>query len=282
MSVNSLSRRGKKILVEDEMESIFHLLVYICIRFLPSSVSKVPQFIHDYFDAYVDAGDWFMCGDRKRTAMIVGQILVDGSPLTILCGKASADATTTAAVAIADPHLGNTVPRSVVQGVQSTPSPPSALGTGASSADKHKLKEHPINAILKKLLESIHAYYRLCHEDNPVDAFIPTVTVWPEDEEAVLPTGPQTDFIVLMGMLAPKATETPLGEGPSSSQEMTPELREDLESRAALIQSHQSVLDLFFSALGGRRGIYSIPPEWPRNDKIEDQLASSRRGTDAH
>ena len=270
MSVNSLNRRWKKILVEDEMESIFHLLVYLCVRFLPTNVQDVPQFIHDYFDAYVDTGDWFICGKQKNNAMITGQILLEGgSPLKVLWDKASADTMIARLTAVADPRPGNTAPRSVAQGVQSTGSPPSALGTGASSTNKPT--EHPINAILNALLQSFHAYYSLCHEDNPdTGAHASTPPAEPEPreaggEDAALRDLATDDITDILDDLAPRVTVTTVGTNPP----MTAEQRKSLESRAALIQSHQGVINLFWSAM---RGTTNARPEWPKNDKIEDRL----------
>ena len=269
MSVNSLNRRWKKILVEDEMESIFHLLVYICVRFLPTNVQDVPQFIHDYFDAYVDTGDWFICGKQKNNAMMLGQILLEGgSPLKVLWDKASADTMIARLTAVADPRPGNTAPRSVAQGVQSTGSPPSALGTGASSTDKPT--EHPINAILNALLQSFHAYYSLCHEDNP-DTGAHASTPGPARPKPRGAGGGKVarltlsndPFIGILDFTAPPSLVTAI----KTDSLMTAQKRQELEERAALIQSHRGVVNLFVWAMYN-----DDAPAWPTNDKLEDRL----------
>ena len=148
MSVHALTSRWNITLLKDEMESFFHLLVYMSVRFLPSNVRDVPRFIHDYFDAYSDRGDWRACGDRKSTSMIGGMILVDcGLPLQFFWDQASADAMMAAVAAAADP-------RRTSAASQSATSPPATI------------IRHPINAILETLLYSIHARYRLRNEDH--------------------------------------------------------------------------------------------------------------------
>ncbi|KAI0333035.1 hypothetical protein GY45DRAFT_1245657, partial [Cubamyces sp. BRFM 1775] len=52
MSANALRHPSKRIIVQDDMESLFHLLLYKAIRYLPHNCSEVGRFVEKYFDGY--------------------------------------------------------------------------------------------------------------------------------------------------------------------------------------------------------------------------------------
>ncbi|KAI0669726.1 hypothetical protein C8Q78DRAFT_1041765 [Trametes maxima] len=76
MSANALDDHSKVIDVPDELESFFHVLIYLAVRFLPHNLthSSVPQFLRDYFDDYTPHAQGFRCGRTKAGAMEHGRI----------------------------------------------------------------------------------------------------------------------------------------------------------------------------------------------------------------
>ncbi|KAI0365598.1 hypothetical protein BV20DRAFT_954056 [Pilatotrama ljubarskyi] len=74
MSAQALDNPGKSIVVEDELESFFHVLLYFAIRFLPHNCPKVSDFMHSYFDDYVTFNGGHSCGKHKMVCMMNGII----------------------------------------------------------------------------------------------------------------------------------------------------------------------------------------------------------------
>ncbi|KAI8970809.1 hypothetical protein BD414DRAFT_427293, partial [Trametes punicea] len=76
LSANALRDPRKKITVEDEMESFFHLVLYFSIRYLPSNCPDVTRFMHHYFDSYTFNGEHYFAGMTKVNVMETGKLLV--------------------------------------------------------------------------------------------------------------------------------------------------------------------------------------------------------------
>lgn len=65
----------KKILVQDELESFFHALLYMAIRFFPHNCKNVGAFIYDYFEDYLQLSNKeYRCGPAKKKAINDGYI----------------------------------------------------------------------------------------------------------------------------------------------------------------------------------------------------------------
>ncbi|KAI0767050.1 hypothetical protein C8Q74DRAFT_926851 [Fomes fomentarius] len=66
----------RPIILEDEFESTFHILLYIAIRFIPSNLDRgdVGQFLHNYFDLYTPSATGYRWGSAKMDAMEHGVI----------------------------------------------------------------------------------------------------------------------------------------------------------------------------------------------------------------
>ncbi|RPD57784.1 hypothetical protein L227DRAFT_577769, partial [Lentinus tigrinus ALCF2SS1-6] len=65
MSVRALNNPDKEIATEDEIEALFHVLLYHAVRFLPHNMVRdaVPRFLIDYFDGCRVKGDGeYACG----------------------------------------------------------------------------------------------------------------------------------------------------------------------------------------------------------------------------
>ncbi|KAI0645268.1 hypothetical protein C8Q79DRAFT_927481 [Trametes meyenii] len=76
MSVNALNKHTKPIVIQDELESFFHVLLYLCIRFLYHNLddSSVPQFMRDYFDDFAPHKTGYRCGPRKDKVITSGTL----------------------------------------------------------------------------------------------------------------------------------------------------------------------------------------------------------------
>ncbi|KAI0665641.1 hypothetical protein C8Q78DRAFT_1063344 [Trametes maxima] len=93
MSVNALNKHTKPIVIQDELESFFHVLLYICIRFLHHNLddSSVPQFMRDYFDDFAPHKTGYRCGPRKDKIITSGTLDLSpyneetDEPLHFLC-----------------------------------------------------------------------------------------------------------------------------------------------------------------------------------------------------
>ncbi|TFK88445.1 hypothetical protein K466DRAFT_662291 [Polyporus arcularius HHB13444] len=76
MSARALNNPDKEIVVEDELEAFFHVLLYHAVRFLPHNIDpdSVPKFLEDYFDGCSTKGEEYRCGMAKLMAMENGTI----------------------------------------------------------------------------------------------------------------------------------------------------------------------------------------------------------------
>ena len=89
MSVNALNDPYKDITIPDEIESFFHVLLYLAVHFLPHNINpkETEQFIVDYFDGFSNNQEGYCCGRAKQEAMTTGRIALrtynrDASVLT--------------------------------------------------------------------------------------------------------------------------------------------------------------------------------------------------------
>lgn len=76
LSAHALNDSEKLIVIQDELESVFHALVYMSIRFLPHNcaTASVGRLLYDYFDDFQDTDKGYGCGKTKLVAMRTGQI----------------------------------------------------------------------------------------------------------------------------------------------------------------------------------------------------------------
>ncbi|KAI0760000.1 hypothetical protein BD413DRAFT_617504 [Trametes elegans] len=77
LSVAALDNSSKKIILQDDLESVFHVSLYTAIQFLPHNCpdDRVGAFLYRYFDDYADVAMGEMrCGPLKRTSVTSGKI----------------------------------------------------------------------------------------------------------------------------------------------------------------------------------------------------------------
>ncbi|KAI0645292.1 hypothetical protein C8Q79DRAFT_763078 [Trametes meyenii] len=75
-SAHALSNCEKTIEIQDELESIFHVLLYVAIRFLPHNCGEdsVGHLLSSYFDDYQDTDTGYGCGFQKLYSMRNGEV----------------------------------------------------------------------------------------------------------------------------------------------------------------------------------------------------------------
>ncbi|KAI0645249.1 hypothetical protein C8Q79DRAFT_1111841 [Trametes meyenii] len=80
LSVNALNDHTKPIVIQDELESFLHVLLYICIRFLHHNLDdkSVPHFMRDYFDDFTPNVTGYHCGARKDKVITSGTLDLSG------------------------------------------------------------------------------------------------------------------------------------------------------------------------------------------------------------
>lgn len=71
MSALALNKPEKPITITDELESFFHVLLYIAIRFLPHNCAErnVGKLLYAYFDDFEDTDKGYGCGMAKLSSM---------------------------------------------------------------------------------------------------------------------------------------------------------------------------------------------------------------------
>nr|VWO97253.1 Uncharacterized protein [Ganoderma boninense] len=187
MSAHALNSPFRKIVIQDELESFFHVLIYHAIRFLPHNLKTddVGKFLHDYFDAAgTNSSGYYCCGKTKKTVMRQGAIDIseyngdhdaENTTLRFLWPSqkpvapspqeepdlpsersSSPPPASPSYVAIFDPHL-TPLPS------ECTPPPEDDCEIDDDPEPPHEEpeKEHPMNHIVDELLSWFKAYYSL-------------------------------------------------------------------------------------------------------------------------
>ncbi|KAI0645291.1 hypothetical protein C8Q79DRAFT_763039 [Trametes meyenii] len=76
ISAQALRDPEKAIEIQDELESIFHVLLYMAIRFLPSTCDddSVGYLLFSYFDGVKNTNTGYGCGEMKLKSMLYGEL----------------------------------------------------------------------------------------------------------------------------------------------------------------------------------------------------------------
>ncbi|KAI0738832.1 hypothetical protein C8Q80DRAFT_1241168 [Daedaleopsis nitida] len=76
MSANVQDKPTRVVVIPDELESIFHVLIFYGVRFLRHNLDNksVGRFLHDYFDDYWTDSEGTRCGAAKRYTVMSGTI----------------------------------------------------------------------------------------------------------------------------------------------------------------------------------------------------------------
>ncbi|KAI0629399.1 hypothetical protein C8Q77DRAFT_285251 [Trametes polyzona] len=82
MSASALADPKKGIIVQDDMESFFHILLYLAIRYLPHNCSNVGGFMDAYFDGHHKENGEYFGGVVKMNTMRNGELTSADAPIT--------------------------------------------------------------------------------------------------------------------------------------------------------------------------------------------------------
>lgn len=89
MSAALLWYRRLPVTIPDELESFFHVILYMSVRHLRSSIADddLSWFIHEFFDGFSEVDNSYKGGFMKTTSMVSGCIHVALIPLRFYTGK---------------------------------------------------------------------------------------------------------------------------------------------------------------------------------------------------
>lgn len=225
---------------QDDLESFFHVMLYMGVRYLKHNVKNVGNFMHNFFDDATYEEGRMMCGIFKSTTMRSGLITYGGKIFQFLpsSSRESKDVEETQAPGRPDfpEDLGDHPDYSAASDDGSAPDPTEVPDS------------HPLNLILYELLRWFKAYYA---KHWPMG---PTNTSFAMDNET--PYGTDEEQRQIWSMLNEDVEQTTPDEEP---QEDT--------SLAAKLDSHGPYATLLGKCVNGKHR------PWPTDDKAgEDQL----------
>ena len=233
MSALALNDPTKVINIPDEMESIFHVLLWFAIRFLPHNLPKVSvgEFLVDYFDDYTDNKQHFTCGHRKWSSMRHGEIDISNFVMNDSRSTSRSKAKSTTLLKFIVP-------------------------SDDAPFDKPNFG-HPINDVISGFLELLSAYYIL-RDPNEIPESKDPINKH-EREHRAERIG-QDRFSRLSAMLLDSDDEEEESDvSPSKKTRSSAEV----EKMAKKLESHKEVIKILFRAT-------QRPGGWPEDDKVPD------------
>ncbi len=85
MSVYSVQHPGSAVSIPDELESFLHVLLYLALRYLCSSLQSPGIFIDRYFmSSWTDEKGSTLCGELKHQVVSNGRLVLNTKPITFL------------------------------------------------------------------------------------------------------------------------------------------------------------------------------------------------------
>ena len=205
MSVKTCDDAERNIEVSDELESLFHVLVYESCKYLQSTCQDVEGFISMYFnDSWRDRNLRFYCGQMKRAAMKMGLIYQpNGVPLIFLLPRAR--------------HLLSSPEAQATENESTVPDDP----------------RHPIQTIIDGLMQLFKAHY-VDHQREDIPRKLPDS----ESNDADLCTpNPQVQHVDITAQLVNEILSD-VPEMRLADPEPEPEPKTD--ETAKLLKTHQA------------------------------------------
>ena len=239
MSVNVQNDPSRVVGVADELESIFHVLIFYAIRFLPHNLmdADVPYFLHDYFDRYSTNSRGTRSGLVKRNVMEYGVIKL--TSYNEYEHMASEDNT-----------LKFVWPCDTTAGARDPPD-----------------FDHPLNDFIMEVLSWFKAHYALRYEESSmelvsevdpqdyVDGEVPGF----EDSDSEVPPRCSKAINGSQEHFAPGLRSTAVS---SRTPVESPEVDESTLVLARKLHTHDNLLDLLEEM---------FEKEWPMEDKVSDK-----------
>ncbi|KAI0663943.1 hypothetical protein C8Q70DRAFT_210444 [Cubamyces menziesii] len=269
MSANALNHLPKMFIVQDHMESIFHLLLYQAIRYLPSNCYDVRDFVSEYFDAYKQQDGVYYGGRLKIFAMRRGLLTNPRSePLLFYRSKPGppTEISKTSKTSSVLEDVSPTTHTAISASMRMEHETDSTIPRTSQSPMEEKHAPHPINDLLDDILCSLKAHYALYHSEDR-----PTRTATVNVELPGLEQDTNTNNIMFLMQDFVEHIDKAGGLRPtravrsSSTGSLSPAERAEMEADAALLASHNAMIDLFV-------GYYQEMQSWPQNDRVPDAL----------
>ncbi|TBU56062.1 hypothetical protein BD310DRAFT_824556 [Dichomitus squalens] len=278
MSAHALNDPHRRIVIQDELESFFHVLLYYAIRFLPHNLqdSCVGKFLADYFDDYSTYEGYYICGRAKHDAMVNGFIdlrTYHGNQddkakniLKFLWPTTPAKSTPTAGPREQSPSPSPRSSPSPAErpsassnsSIPSGRSPSPQFGaidgsdlTPLNSDDSAPEEEHPINEIISELLTWFRAYYALDVEHTRTSSASSRTK---KTSKGIIPSRSRV-------ALRNDGHQDQKWARGRSLQPTAAKLKED-EALRENLETHEAILSLFNN---------SFEKVWPANDKGPDK-----------
>ncbi|TBU26971.1 hypothetical protein BD311DRAFT_697497 [Dichomitus squalens] len=237
LSVNILDDPGSVVVIADELESMFHVVIYYAVRFLHHNITanNVGQFLHDYFDDYAPHHGGKRCGPSKRLAMWMGRI-----SLVNYHGRYG---------------TGGTKLR--------------FLRPPEDRAPAGEASQHPLNDIVSTLLSWFKAHYDHDLDEEETDERAPPAEDQPSSPDSLCRT---LDDEFLDAMASGDSDEENAGAAAPSAKPIDTDsfrqaekLRAEKERQLALnLENHDAFIELLRQALQHAKA-------WPTSEKTKDQ-----------
>ncbi|OSD00269.1 hypothetical protein PYCCODRAFT_1414661 [Trametes coccinea BRFM310] len=266
-SAMALDNPKKRILVEDDMESFFHLIFYFALRFLPHNCNDVGRYMEQYFNGHQKYLGALLGGQEKLASMKSGRLTtLRYTPLKFYVPRQHAPCGT----------------------VDTPPSSSKSPGEARRTVtNRHAARiPHPINKFFSAFLKRIHARYTLYYRTQ--DKARPAIkrNDIPEPVDPLI----EANMVILRRMLddfvgarKPKSSDIRAGApsthsgfsrmppGPSTVQspgvqDSSDVTNKEIAALAAELGDQQAMIRLIVKHLRGDGG-------WPAFvDRIPDQL----------
>ncbi|PIL33375.1 hypothetical protein GSI_03995 [Ganoderma sinense ZZ0214-1] len=281
MSANALNDPTRKIMIQDELESFFHVLLYYAIRFFPHNLGDdhIGQFLHDYFDAYTPNTLGYRCGRAKLEAMQYGSIslklynpeqnknvklrfLWPSPPKPSTATLEPKDESSSSALSSSPSPAERALPPThSISSAERSPSPVfSAIDgsdlTSLPSEPEDPPKDvnepvHPLNEIIHELLSWFEAHYAF--EDPPLP---------PSTQETAPADAPNASDDMGIMQLDEEDMAMMANRRGRKVEDTAEKLLEDEERRKNL-ETHSAMLALLYDSLNTKK--------WPADDKGPDK-----------
>ncbi|RDX49268.1 hypothetical protein OH76DRAFT_1483228 [Lentinus brumalis] len=245
MSAHALNSETRRIVLPDELESIFHVLLHIAVRFVPHNLPDVHvgQFLHDYFDDYCPHPTGLRCGSLKQSTMedgvITGREVTPSPPEAALSRSSS--------------------PTSPWHSDTNSSFPEDDAPVRPQEKPPTLKRTHPLNDVVRELLSWFQAYYAFDTLESGAEEEAPV----PEDSK--VPS--QSKRVQKMRRKAASRSTASLPSAAAAQSTSRPSMAagvnvEELRALADNLSSHQPFINLIDRSLDQR---------WPQNDKTEDK-----------
>ncbi|OJT05480.1 hypothetical protein TRAPUB_3709 [Trametes pubescens] len=268
MSINAMCTPTKEIDIPDELESLFHVLLYCSIRYMPHNCPNVGDFMYRYFDdgvAVVNKPNEYTAGFLKRIVFTSGELVTpDNVPIVFLRAPRPAPPSPPAILPPPSAATPSDASPSVTSSRPSTPTrssqaPPKDL-CAPPEVEIPEGDRHPIDRILKTLLPMFKALYEHQNRTRSGIGLDSGLNLNTSMEEISAPElGPRG----AVGLFRKGS----LGRPQQRSQDAA--ALKALEEQAEKLKDHAEMGELLVAAA------CSVDKDfWPEEDKQADQLAA--------